>query len=100
MTALAYSANEGYLVSAGADHVILIWDLMVNRVSIQISPLADEVGALLEIILCIDVTRQVTRTLRGHVDVINSISISPDCTTLVSASYDWTVRYVPAVDNR
>lgn len=32
VTALAYTSNEAYLVSTGADHVILVWDLMVNKV--------------------------------------------------------------------
>ena len=43
VNSVAYSTNEAYLVSGGSDFLILVWDLMVNKV---------------------------TRTLKGHVDVI------------------------------
>jgi WD40 repeat protein len=44
VTAVNYSADELYLVSGGGDQTILIWDMT---------------------------TFEVTRTLRGHADVIN-----------------------------
>ncbi len=43
VTSVAYSTNEAFLVSGGSDLMILIWDLMVNKV---------------------------TRVLKGHVDAI------------------------------
>ena len=62
---LAYSRDELYLVSAGADSQILVWDMMTNRV---------------------------TRWLRGHADMVSSISISPDCSMIVSASADCSLK--------
>lgn len=63
--AVAYTQDELYLVSAGSDAIILIWDLT---------------------------TCCVTRALKGHADIISCIAITHDCNQLISGSYDGIVK--------
>lgn len=62
---LAYTATEQFLISAGADRTIIIWSLL---------------------------TQTIQRTMRGHVDVINRLSIFPDGSLFVTASHDHTLK--------
>ena len=63
--AVAYTNDELYLVSAGSDAVILIWDLT---------------------------TCLVTRYLKGHSDIINCMSITHDCNQIVTGSFDGIIK--------
>ncbi len=62
---MCYTEDELYLVSGGCDRAILIWDLALFSV---------------------------TRVLRGHVDVVNSLAISKDATFIVSGAYDSVIK--------
>jgi WD40 repeat protein len=57
---MSYTKDELYLVSAGADHTILVWDLSVFSV---------------------------TRTLRGHSDVINGYVPSIRINCVISIAF-------------
>lgn len=59
-----YTSSEQFLISAGGD-AIFIWNLL---------------------------TQTIQRKLRGHVDVINSLSIVSDGSLLVSASQDHSLK--------
>jgi WD40 repeat protein len=65
VTAVRYTVDELYLVSAGADMEILIWDLT---------------------------SCEVIRRLQGHSDIITSIAISSDCSLMVSSSMDMYLK--------
>ena len=62
---MCYTEDELYLVSAGGDMAIIIWDMALFSV---------------------------TRVLRGHVDVVNSLAISNDASFIVSGSYDSVIK--------
>lgn len=57
--------DELYLISAGADMEILIWDMTAG---------------------------DVIRRLQGHSDIISSIAISSDCSLMVSSSMDMLLK--------
>ena len=65
VTCLRYSNDELYLVSTGADMKIVIWDMTTNSIF---------------------------KRLLGHVDVITSLDMSPDCTLMITSSYDKLVK--------
>jgi WD40 repeat protein len=65
VTGVRYSNDELYLVSTGADMKIVIWDTTTNLIF---------------------------KRLLGHIDVITSLDMSPDCTLLISSSYDKVVK--------
>lgn len=65
VTSLQYSSDELFLVSAGADSEIIIWD-MTNHL--------------------------ILRRFHGHHDIITRIAASRDCTVLVSSSFDRSLK--------
>jgi WD40 repeat protein len=62
---LGYSRDELFLVSCGSETVIMVWDIVANTV---------------------------IRRLTGHADCVTSLSISYDCTHIISGSYDGMVK--------
>ena len=65
VTSVAFAPNSKYLASAGADHLVRIWNLE---------------------------TRQTAQVLSGHVDEVRSVAFSSDGKFLASGSRDNSVR--------
>ena len=63
--AVAYTSDELYLVSCGSECIVLIWDLTTNCV---------------------------TRSLKGHSDIITCMSITSDCNQLVTGAFDGVLK--------
>ena len=59
------AGRDGRIISAGGDRTVKVWDLR---------------------------TRQVSRTLTGHTDWINSVCLTPCGTRILSASDDYTLK--------
>jgi mitogen-activated protein kinase organizer 1 len=62
---VAIAADNTSFASCGGDRAVFLWDVMSGRV---------------------------TRRLLGHDQRVNAVCYNPECTVLVSASYDKTVR--------
>jgi sugar lactone lactonase YvrE/prenyltransferase beta subunit len=106
VAAVAFSANDEWLVSASHDHTAIAWDLR----SKESTPLVGHRGAVLSVAASPDGSRIATgsidqtiklwnaeslkeeRTLSGHRSWVNALAFSPDGRRLYSGSSDGTLR--------